>query len=280
MQKIEVDVTPVRIVSVGTARPQNEVVITVLKYKIVIPKIEQLEDDLEYVLPNSVEIKIPDEYIGYQVFPLNEQVLSDVYEAYLNVQGDQLKQHLLEQDYEQEFILTITPNFDNVVATEVTYIAQTQNKYGVAEFSNLPTLYINQSGRLVSRADLVSTITDDKQAVSTLFDRVKTTYKGELFDSIWWKLSELGYKYAIEADYADGRTEEVWQGNRLGYWDVDGLRFDAKNLPSAIYFVFKHNDRKTRAKIFDISNQPEQQSSSGTARPAPVYNDGAIPDEE
>lgn len=261
MEKIEVELTPVRIVGQPTAvtvqRPQNEVGITVLKFKIVIPKIEQLGDDVEHIIPSSVDVKIPDEYVGcYDL--LNHTVLSDTYQVYIVKQENELKQHLLEQDYEQDLTFAMLPKFDTLDPVLSTHIVQTQSVYGVAEFSNVPQLYINLNGKLVSRADLANTERSEDDVVGSLFDRLQATYKGETFDTYnnWWKLTKFGYMYAVEADYIDGHTEEVWTGDNLDYRELSGIKFDSNNLPSAIYFVFKHNDHKSRAKIFDISNQP------------------------
>lgn len=263
MEKIEVELTPVRIVEKATAvavqSPQNEVKVTVLKFKVVIPKIEQLEDGVEHIIPRSVDLKIPDEYVGYMEFPLNGgEPLSETYPVQLNLPPDQLKPHLLEQDYEQEFVLTITSNFDNVVANVVTHIVQTQNKYGVAKFSNVPQLYINQSGKLAVEMDQVGSDSDIASQASYLIDQIQIHYKGEQFapSFLSWDQQQLGYKVGFEVEHFDGSVVESQVGNRLSYWETRNFTVDYNNLPRSIRVLFKHDDHKFTVELWNSTMQP------------------------
>lgn len=262
MEKIEVELTPVRIVGQLTAVTeqslQNEVKVTVLKFKIVIPKIEQLEDGVEHIIPHSVDLKIPDEYVGYYLFlGGSAEVLSNTYTAHLNIQGDELKQHLLEQDYEQDFILSVLPKLDTFTSILSTHIVQTQNKYGVAKFSNVPQLYINQSGKLAVEMDQVGSDSDISSQASYLIDQIQIHYKGEQFTPFLnWQKEQLGYKVGFEVEHFDGSVVESEVGSRLSYWQVRNFTVDYNNLPRSIRVLFKHDDHKFTAELWNSTMQP------------------------
>lgn len=258
MEKIEVELTPVRIVEKATAvtmqRPQNEVGIIVLKYKVVIPKVEQLEEDgVEYIIPNTVKVKIPDEFVGNQyIVSSGENVITDTVEVSLAIEGDVLKEHLLERDYEQDFIVTLLPKLDNINTIVSTHIIQAQNKYGVAEFSNVPKLYIDRNGKLTFERDQDS----DASTVGYLFDNIQIHYKGEQFNpQFYWRHEQLGYRVGFEVEYSDGSVVEMQVGTRLSYHQVRDFSVDYNNLPRSIKLLFKHDDHKSTVELWNSTMQ-------------------------
>lgn len=281
MEKIEVEITPVRIVEKQTTgvtnntRPENEIGLIPLKLKLVIPKTE-LSDGQEYVHKDAFMVEVPEKYVGYLIYP-SLQPLEKTYHFYLSMQFDEYCQKVSETGIEQEIILTLLPNLDNVESNATSIDAPIRDIYGVPEFNNVPTVYFGSNGKFVDEVGFANTQLNRSSQVSSRFERLFVLYKGENFNSIGWRLSEQGYTYKIEADYADGRTETKWVGDRLGYWDIEGLVFDYNNLPSAVYFVFKHNDREWRTQIFDISNQPAMSDQSDTNT---AHNSNYIDDDE
>lgn len=260
MEKIEVELTPVRIVEKPTAvtmqRPQNEVGIIVLKYKVVIPKIEQLEDGVEHIIPNAVKVKIPDEFVGNQyIVSSGENVITDTVEVSLAIEGDVLKEHLLERDYEQDFIVTLLPKLDNIDTIVSTHIIQTQGKYGVAEFRNVPNFYIDQNGKLTNNKNIVSNSLTYQQIVDRL-ERMEIWYKGERFNNvIGYTQQQLGYQIGFEVEHNDGSVVESEVGERLSYNQVHNFTVDYNNPPRSIKVLFKHDDHKFTAELWNSSMQ-------------------------
>lgn len=262
MQKIEVDVTPVRIVSVGTARPQNEFGLTPLTFQVTIPKVTPLSDEQEYVLPKTIDFNVPSEYVGYNIVVMGSNEFDKLGETYSMqlpfFQLSELLEIVSEQDYVHKQTLLLLPPFDETLNVTKTHELDTRDYYGVPVFNNVPKLFVSKNGKLTTIMD--DQTTDDyarASQVQQLMDRMTIEYKGvTLTNYVSHYSNGDNYQIGFEIELPDGSKVESNISDRLAFWEIKDFQVDYNNLPRSISVLFKHNNRSFTAELWNSGSQP------------------------